>query len=74
MLHLGISLSRDRNELFAFTVDWSMVEARQVVDKTMRPWVSRKMIEYLGEEEESLTAFIVQKLNTRCRPQVRRLL
>ena len=60
----------DRNELFSYAVDWKSLETRQVIDKTMRPWVSRKMIEYLGEEEESLTAFIVQKLKARCLPQV----
>jgi hypothetical protein len=49
-------------------VDWAAVEARRVVDGTMRAWTLRKMKEYLGEEEQTLTDFILAKLHRRCRP------
>lgn len=34
----------------------------------MRAWIVKKIVEYLGEEEESLTAFVVGKLDASCRP------
>ncbi len=39
-----------------------------MVDGTMRAWTLRKMKEYLGEEEQTLTDFILAKLHRRCRP------
>jgi RNA-binding protein 25 len=34
----------------------------------MRSWVLKKMVEYLGEEEPTLTDFILSKLQKRCQP------
>ena len=35
----------------------------------MKVWVIKKMVEYLGEEEATLTEFILSKLRKRCRPE-----
>lgn len=40
----------------------------QIVDGTIKNWVVRKIIEYLGEEEATLTDFIITKLKSRCPP------
>ena len=34
----------------------------------MKAWIGKKMIEYLGEEEETLGTFIDSKLRARCDP------
>ena len=34
----------------------------------MRVWTLKKMTEYLGEEEHTLTDFILSKLHKRCQP------
>ena len=58
----------DPARLFAHPVDWAAVEAHKVVDGTMRAWTLKKMKEYLGEEERTLTEFILAKLHRRCAP------
>jgi RNA-binding protein 25 len=34
----------------------------------MRPWVTKKIAEYLGEEEKTLTDFIMTKVAQHCSP------
>lgn len=47
-----------------------MVEAHNIIQSKMRPWIVKKIIEYLGEEEKTLTEFILTKLGQRAPPQV----
>jgi RNA-binding protein 25 len=35
----------------------------------LRDWIVKKTIEYLGEEEVTLTTFIVSKLDSACFPE-----
>lgn len=39
------------------------------MDKRIKPWVNKKIIEYIGEEEPTLTDFICQKVMARSGPQ-----
>ena len=58
-----------KDELFAHPVNWKVLEQNNIINATMRQWIIKKMVEYLGEEEESLTGFIVSKLNSTCKPE-----
>ncbi|CAN0286341.1 unnamed protein product, partial [Discosporangium mesarthrocarpum] len=49
-------------ELFAYPINWQVVESCDIIRSKMRPWVVKKMVDYLGEEEKTLTEFIVTKL------------
>ncbi len=62
--------SQDREELFAFEINWQTVETHNIIQSKMRPWIVKKIIEYLGEEEKTLTEFILTKLGQRAPPQV----
>ena len=44
-------------------MDWAVVEEHRVVENTMKGWAMKKMREYLGEEEQTLTDFILTKLH-----------
>ena len=63
-----LTLFPPRSELFAYKVDWGRVEQLGIVNSVMKPWITKKVIEYLGEEEETLIAFILSKLSSRCNP------
>lgn len=57
-----------RAELFAYPVAWAVVDKHGLVDSVMRPWLVKKIVEFLGEEEESLTSFVVTSLRSHCAP------
>lgn len=67
---LADAIPATREELFAYPINWEACEKHNIVDSTIRAWVVKKFIEYLGEEEESITNFIVTKLKQRCNPQI----
>ena len=54
-----------KEDLYAEAVDWSAVEAGDVIEGKLRPFIGKKMKEYLGEEEPSLVEHIVGKLKAR---------
>ncbi len=43
--------------MFAYVIDWKTVESAKIVEDKMRPWVVKKMVEILGEEEPTLTEY-----------------
>ena len=51
----------DKNDLFAYNIDWDLVD-NQLMEKRIRPWVNKKIAEYIGEPEPSLTEFICSKV------------
>jgi len=57
-----------KEELFAYKLDWSIVDST-LMDKRIKPWVNKKMIEYIGEEEPTLTEFICSKVITKLSPK-----
>ncbi|KAL4237430.1 putative RNA-binding protein 25 [Mactra antiquata] len=57
-----------KDELFAFQLDWRIVD-QSLMDKRIKPWVNKKIIEYIGEEEPTLTDFICQKVMAQSPPQ-----
>ncbi|XP_024530291.1 RNA-binding protein 25 isoform X3 [Selaginella moellendorffii] len=52
------SIPKTKEELFNYRVDWAIYDKHKLHEK-MRPWISKKITEYLGEEEVSFVDFIV---------------
>jgi RNA-binding protein 25 len=50
-----------KDDLFAFPVDWTMVDAT-LMDRRIKPWVNKKIVEYIGEDEPTLSDFICKKV------------
>ena len=59
------TIPTQRDALYAEAVDWETVEASDVIGLKLRPFVGKKMNEYLGEDEPSLVEHIVGKLKAR---------
>merc|ERR1719362_1815342 len=51
-----------KEELFSFPIDWTVVDSQQLLEKKVRPWLCKKMVEYLGDAEDVLIDFILKKL------------
>ena len=66
---LADAIPTTKDELFAYSINWEACDRHSIVEASVRAWVIKKFIEYLGEEEESITNFIVSKLKQHCQPQ-----
>ncbi|XP_065920862.1 RNA-binding protein 25-like isoform X2 [Dysidea avara] len=57
------NIPTERDELFAYTVKWECLDDN-VIEKRVKPWINKKIIEYIGEEEATLVEFIANKIST----------
>ena len=48
------AIPAQREALYGVEVDWEALELSGAVEAKLRPFTSKKMVEYLGEEEPSL--------------------
>jgi RNA-binding protein 25 len=64
-----ILLPFNRAELFNHPINWDLIEENHIVPKFLHEWIVKKTKEYLGEEVESLTNFLMAQLGARCKPQ-----
>lgn len=51
-------IPRTKEELFAYDINWAIYDKHELHER-MRPWISKKIIEFLGEEESTLVEYIV---------------
>lgn len=51
----------EKAELFAYSLDWTVVD-KVLMEKRIRPWINKKIVEYIGEEEPTLVEFICSKI------------
>jgi RNA-binding protein 25 len=52
----------DSQKLLQQPIAWSLLHQQRVIELQLREWIVKKLVEYLGVEEESLTSFILEKL------------
>lgn len=55
-------------ELFNYPLDWSVVDT-SLMEKRIRPWINKKIVEYIGEEEATLVDFVCSKVMAHSTPQ-----
>ncbi|XP_015696018.1 RNA-binding protein 25 isoform X2 [Oryza brachyantha] len=51
-------IPRTKEELFAYEINWAIYDKHELHER-MRPWIAKKIIEFLGEEESTLVDYIV---------------
>lgn len=61
-------LPETNSELFAFCIHWELVDDI-FIEKKIRPYVERKINEYLSEKDILLVDFICEKINNKTEPQ-----
>ena len=44
-------LPRERGEVLGAQLDWQLLISEGVIERVVRPWVAKKIKEYLGVEE-----------------------
>ncbi|CAB3397454.1 unnamed protein product [Caenorhabditis bovis] len=56
-----------KDELFATPIEWDFIDAA-AMEQRVKPWVAKKVQEFLGEEEKQLVDFICEKIEARTPP------
>ncbi|WOK92057.1 RNA-binding protein 25 isoform X2 [Canna indica] len=51
-------IPKTKEELFVYEINWDIYDKHQLHER-MRPWISKKITEFLGEEEATLVEYIV---------------
>ncbi|KAK9675557.1 hypothetical protein RND81_11G015000 [Saponaria officinalis] len=54
-------IPKTKDDLFSYEINWGVYDENRLNER-MRPWISKKITEFLGEEETTLVEFIVDKL------------
>lgn len=52
----------DKEQLFSHQVKWDVVDQSGLVESKMKPWITKKIAEFLGEEEASMIQFVASML------------
>ncbi|XP_010547946.1 PREDICTED: RNA-binding protein 25-like isoform X3 [Tarenaya hassleriana] len=52
------TIPKTKDELFSYEINWAIYDKHQLQER-MRPWISKKITEFLGEEEATLVDYIV---------------
>ncbi|KAF2286633.1 hypothetical protein GH714_023049 [Hevea brasiliensis] len=51
-------IPKTKDELFSYEINWAVYDKHELHER-MRPWISKKITEFLGEEETTLVDYIV---------------
>ncbi|KAI2805704.1 putative RNA-binding protein 25 [Blomia tropicalis] len=57
-----------KDELFCYNIEWDLLD-NNLMERRIRPWINKKISDYIGEEEQTLLNFICKKLLTKSTAQ-----
>ncbi|KAJ7558136.1 hypothetical protein O6H91_04G025800 [Diphasiastrum complanatum] len=63
------TIPKTKEELFAYPVNWSIYDKHELHER-MHPWISKKITDFLGEEETTLVDFIVKNTQNHVTAQI----
>eukprot|EP00331_Platyophrya_macrostoma_P020680 CAMPEP_0176468914 /NCGR_PEP_ID=MMETSP0127-20121128/39426_1 /TAXON_ID=938130 /ORGANISM="Platyophrya macrostoma, Strain WH" /LENGTH=603 /DNA_ID=CAMNT_0017862673 /DNA_START=84 /DNA_END=1895 /DNA_ORIENTATION=+ len=55
-------IPKAKNELFEFPINWTLLLQSDLTERKIRPWLSQKTKEYIGDEEINFINMILKKL------------
>jgi RNA-binding protein 25 len=53
--------------VFDYQVAWDFVD-NEMIEQRVKPWLEKKIREYIGDDEPSLIEFICERINSRSEP------
>ena len=60
------------NDLFAFKLNWQMLIDYRVIDSVCKPWIAKKMVDYLGAEEQTIIDLVLRLLKAQSSDSIMR--
>ncbi len=64
-----MQLPKIREEVFAAEIDWDDLQKNKVIEKVAKPWITKKIKEYLGVEEMAMISLVVGQISARVSPE-----
>ncbi len=61
-------IPKEKDELLKHQINWNIVNKYDILETKIRPWLSKILIEYIGEDEPNLKSMIIKKLGTKSSP------
>lgn len=58
----------NKEELFVHKIEWDQIDEKWMTDR-IRPWVSKKISSFLGEEESTLCDYICEQIGQQATPE-----
>lgn len=58
----------EKEKLFSYDVKWFLVD-QHLIDRRVTPWLKKRIVEYLGEEEATLIKYICKKIIEKSSPE-----
>lgn len=49
--------------MMGILIKWCAFPFQTLMERRIRPWINKKIIEYIGEEEATLVDFVCSKVN-----------
>ena len=60
----------DRGALFAYPIRWEYLDGSgDLMEKRIIPWIKKKLIEIIGEDEPTLVEFVSTRLKHKTKPE-----
>ena len=64
-----MSLPKDKTEVYSFPIKYEDLDEQTVIERIVRPWVAKKIKEYLGVEEEAMIRLVINHVTNRLSAQ-----
>ena len=59
-------MPKGKEAIFAHSLDWDILLQFDVINKVCRPWIAKRVKEYMGDEEDTMIMIVIALLNQRC--------
>ena len=59
-------MPKSKEEIFAYAIDWPSLLQYDIIQKICKPWVGKKIFEYMGVEEPTMINIVLKLLNQKC--------
>jgi len=66
---LYANIPKKKNDLYKYPLNWEIVEKYDLIEKKLRPYVSKKIHDYLHQEELGIVNLILKKVKSKNPPQ-----
>jgi hypothetical protein len=63
---LYMQMPKQKDELYSYEIDWESLFDHELIQSVCRPWIAKKINEYMGEEEPLMINIVIKLLMQKC--------